>query len=84
MNVIEHKNGDLRRVRDDIAADYVACVNCKGMGSRMLCDGQLGHLWSDGWQINSYARYWCKHCDGVGIWPVAPANPTDVGSPSND
>lgn len=66
--IVEHKNGDLRSVRDDVAQEYVACVPCRGMGSVSRCIGHIGNLWYDGWQIYAFGRSWCGCCDGLGIW----------------
>jgi len=66
--IVEHKNGNRRSVRDDVAAEYVACVPCKGMGIVYRYSGQIGSLWLDGYQITGYRECWCGHCLGRGIW----------------
>jgi hypothetical protein len=66
--VVEHKNqqGKVTRefaVREGTAMEYVACVPCRGTGSRYYTVG--GNLWALGWQM--YQDFGCPHCLGAGV-----------------
>lgn len=67
--VVQHKDrwGNVtneRAVRTGTLLDYVACVPCKGTGSRHYCVG--GSLTYFGWAI--YQDFGCGHCRGLGTW----------------
>lgn len=68
--IVEHKNGDRRSVRDDIAMEYIACVPCKGRGERTVCIGSMGNLAYYGWQMAAFQGRCCGHCDGAGIMRI--------------
>ena len=62
--IVEHKNGDRRLVRDDLAEEYVICVPCKGRGTTLFCVGEI----TEG--LTAYRTYPCAHCGGLSIWRV--------------
>lgn len=58
--VIEHRDYT-RSVRDDLFEEQLACVSCKGVGSRWHMTG--GGLWSTEW-----TSFRCQSCNGIGMW----------------
>ncbi|MET4289208.1 DnaJ-class molecular chaperone [Bradyrhizobium sp. LA6.3] len=72
--IVEHKNGNRRSVRDELAMEYVACVPCKGNGTVYRYEG--GNLWALGWVV--HRECFCGHCRGQGILRL-PADVSAVG-----
>ncbi len=70
--VVQHKDrwtGEVTRefsVRTETALEYVACVPCRGTGSRYYTVG--GNFQQLGWQM--YQDFGCPHCARRGAWRV--------------
>lgn len=68
LPMVEHKDwrgavSHLSEVRDTLICDYVACVPCKGTGSKWR---SVGNLWLCGWQVSWDVG--CPYCRAHGIW----------------